>query len=60
MKLYFIKYSMNAWDFIFSFSLSAFISLRSENALQSNTLKKTISFLIDSFSNFCMNINDKS
>jgi hypothetical protein len=28
--------------------------------LQSNTLKKTISFLIDSFSNFCMNINDKS
>jgi hypothetical protein len=60
MKSYFIKYFMNVRDFIFSFFLNTFIFLRSENVLQLNTLKGAISFRIDSFSNFFMNINDKS
>ncbi len=33
---------------------------KSENVLQSNIFKWTISFRIDFFSNFCMNINDES
>jgi hypothetical protein len=59
MKSYFIKYSMNVRDFIFSFFLSVFISFKNENALQSNILKWAISFRINSFTNFCMKINDK-
>jgi hypothetical protein len=45
--------------FHFSFFLSASVFLRSENALQSNILRWVISFRIDSFSNFCMKINDE-
>jgi hypothetical protein len=59
MKSYFIKYSMNARDFIFSFFLNASFSFKNENVLQSKTLKWTISFRIDFFSNFCMKINDE-
>jgi hypothetical protein len=60
MKSYFIKYSMNVRDFIFSFFLNASIFFKNKKALQSNILKWAISFRIDSFSNFCMKINDES
>ncbi len=60
MKSYFIRYSMKIRNFIFSLLLSAFVSLKSENVLQLNTLRWAISFRIDSFSNFCMKINDES
>ncbi len=44
----------------FHFFFDAFIFLKSENILQLNISKWTISFRINSFSKFCMKINDES